>query len=66
LAASLEKAIEFVAQDGNAVEQARLRYALTGAQPHAEAIAALFSNQRADGSFSPFWAPNYSSLDTTC
>ena len=61
-----EKAIEFVEQNGDEVELARLRYLLHGERPSAAIIQQLFNGQRDDGGFVPFWAPEYSSIDATC
>jgi hypothetical protein len=61
-----EKAIQFVQQNGNEVEQARLRYLQHGERPSAPIIQQLFNGQREDGGFAPFWAPGYSSIDATC
>jgi hypothetical protein len=63
---NLEKAKLFVIKNGNAVEQARLKYILTNEHPSENVKADLFANQRPDGGWSPFWAENYSSLDATC
>lgn len=63
---NLDKAIQFVQQNGNAIEQARLRYLLNGERPSANIIQQLFNGQREDGGFAPFWAPDYSSIDATC
>lgn len=60
------KAVEFVRSAGNEVEQARLKYLLTNEHPAQDAVNKLFSGQRSDGGWSPFWAQDYSSLDATC
>jgi len=60
------QAIWFVKQNGNEIEQARLRYLLHGERPSPIIIQQLFNGQREDGGFAPFWAPNYSSIDATC
>lgn len=62
----IEKAIQFIKENGNEVEQARLNYVLSNERPLEKIIAQLFTNQRADGSWLPFWADDYSSLDATC
>lgn len=62
----LEKAIIFVESHGSGVEQARLRYLFNNERPSPEVTDALFAGQRPDGGWSPFWAPDYSSLDATC
>jgi len=61
-----EKAIQFVKQNGSEVEKARLRYLLHEERPSPIIIQQLFSDQRKDGGFAPFWAPDYSSVDATC
>jgi hypothetical protein len=63
---NVEKAVEFVSSQGNAVELARLQFVLTNAQPSPEVVSQLFAGQRSDGGWSPFWAQDYSSLDATC
>ncbi len=63
---SPQKAIHFIREHGNLVEQARLAYLLSGEPPSGAITAALFANQRPDGGWAPFWAPDYSSLDATC
>jgi hypothetical protein len=62
---NLEAAIQFVQARDNPVELDRLRHVLTG-EPVPEAAEALLAEQRADGSWAPFWAPAYSGLDATC
>lgn len=62
----LSAAIAFVQAHGSAIEQARLAYLLHGAAPAPEIIGSVFAGQRPDGGWAPFWAPDYSSLDTTC
>lgn len=61
-----EKAIQFVQQNGDAVDQARLRYLRHGERPSLDTIQQLFQGQREDGGFAPFWAQGYSSIDATC
>lgn len=61
-----QKAIQFILARGDASEQARLNFILTGEMPSPTTMWQFFSEQRANGSWSPFWAPNYSGLDTTC
>lgn len=59
-------AIQFIRSQASALELARLYYILEG-QPASPAVIAEFqASQRPDGGFSPFWAPDYSSLDATC
>jgi hypothetical protein len=62
----LDKAITFVKTQGNAIEQARLRYLLAGESPSPGIITQLFAGQRDDAGWAPFWASDYSSLDATC
>jgi len=62
----IEKAIQFVKDNGNEVEQARLRYILAGERPSELIKTTLFAQQRLDGGWAPFWADDYSSLDATC
>lgn len=61
-----QAAIQFVRERGNPSEQARLTFLLTGARPSSESIQQFFQDQQKDGSWSPFWAPGYRGLDTTC
>ena len=61
-----QAAITFVRSTGNSVEQARLQYVLDGSLPPPQIRVQLFAGQREDGGWSPFWAPDYSSLDATC
>lgn len=62
----LVAAIAFVEQHGAPIEQVRLAYLLDHIEPPAGLVTALFADQRADGGWAPFWAPNYSALDATC
>jgi hypothetical protein len=61
-----EKAVAYVRLHGTDVERARLDYLLTGREPSDTTARTLFLGQRPDGGWSPFWAPDYSSLDATC
>ena len=61
-----DKAIQFVQQHGDAIEQARLRYLLHGERPSAPVVQQLCNGQQQDGGFAPFWAPDDSSVDATC
>ena len=63
---NIKKAVQFIRINGNEVEQARLNYVLSNERPSEEITAKLFSGQRLDGGWSPFWADSYSSLDATC
>jgi len=62
----LEKAVAFVTDRGNEIEQARINYVLANERPSELIVGKLFAGQRPDGSWSPFWANDYSSLDATC
>jgi prenyltransferase beta subunit len=62
----IQSAIQFVRNHGNKVEQARLNVLLQADNLVQEAAQQLKGTQREDGSWSPFWAPNASSLDATC
>ena len=64
--ADLEKAIAYVQHHGSPVEQAQLRYLLTGLPIAPEICAAFLKDQHPDGSWSPFWAPHAASIDATC
>jgi hypothetical protein len=66
MAANLERAAQFVREHGNAVEQARLAWLLTGEAAPPAAVDALLAGQRPDGGWAPFWAADYSGLDATC
>lgn len=59
-------AIHFVRERGTSSEQARLTFLLTGERPSPESMQQFFQDQQEDGSWSPFWAPDYSGLDATC
>src|SRR5690349_14200541 len=62
----LGRAQDFVRDHGSEVDRARLDYLLGGTPPAEVTTAALFSGQRPDGAWSPFWAPHAGSLDATC
>ncbi|PWT75201.1 MAG: squalene--hopene cyclase [Chloroflexi bacterium] len=59
-------AITFVRSAGDLIEQACLDYLLDSVPPPETVTQQLFQDQREDGGCSPFWAPDYSSLDATC
>ncbi len=63
---SYTQAIQFVQNNGNPIEQARLSYLLFDQPASPSIIAEFCSLQNQDGSWSPFWAEKYSSLDATC
>jgi hypothetical protein len=60
------KAIAYVEANGDIVEQAGLRYLLEGRPAPAAALRQLYNAQQPDGGWSPFWSPEYSSVDATC
>jgi hypothetical protein len=61
-----QAAIAFVRANGDAVEQARLDYLLNDKPPDPAIVQQILAGQRADGGWSPFWTPDYSSIDATC
>jgi len=63
---NLQAAIAFVRAKGEPVEQARLDYLLSGEPPDPAIVRQMFAGQRMDGGWSPFWVPDYSSVDATC
>jgi hypothetical protein len=63
---NFQKAVTFVKNQGNPVEQARLNYILYREHPPQAAVSQLFADQRPDGGWAPFWADDYTSLDATC
>jgi len=63
---NLGLAIQYSLDNGNHIEQARLNYLLHGQSPSPAIVAEFSSTQNQDGSWSPFWATGYSSLDATC
>lgn len=63
---NVKKAIAFVQDQGNLIEQARLEYIFSGKRPSQKVVARLFAGQRPDGGWAAFWATDYSSLDATC
>ena len=63
---TIAKAIQFVVEQGNTIELARLRYLREHVPPEAAIIAQFAEMQRPDGGWSPFWAADYSSVDATC
>lgn len=64
--ADVQKAIQFVQDNGNLRELARLTFLLTRTPPTPNIIESFAEMQREDGGFAPFWAADYSSLDATC
>ena len=61
-----EKAIEFIRHNGNPLAEAQLDWILQRTRPSYAVTFKLFEDQRHDGSFAPFWAPDNSSIDATC
>ena len=59
-------AADWVTRQGDTAQRARLLYVYKGDRPPAEAVRQLLAGQRADGGWQSLWAPNYSSIDTTC
>jgi hypothetical protein len=59
-------AVAFVQSREDQVELSRLAYILEGQPPSPGVLSALFTGQRQDGGWPPFWAQDYSSLDATC
>ena len=64
--ADLESAIAYVQYYGSPIEQAQLRYVLTGSPVSPEICAAFLEDQYPEGSRSPFWPPHAASIDATC
>jgi hypothetical protein len=62
----LASAIRFIEENGNPIDKAYLAYLLSGQPISNKIISEFFSSQNQDGSWSPFWASDYSSLDATC
>lgn len=61
-----EKAVSFVQSEGDALAQAKLAWIVEEIRPSYTATFQLFEDQRHDGGFAPFWAPDASSVDATC
>ena len=61
-----ELAKKFVQSNGNLIEQAQLNFVLNDQPVPSSIIAEFFSSQHQNGSWNPFWAAHYSSLDATC
>jgi hypothetical protein len=59
-------AIQYVQRKGNPIEQARLNFLRNDQPAPPEIVDRFSSSQNRDGSWSPFWAANYSSIDATC
>jgi Prenyltransferase and squalene oxidase repeat len=68
--ADYERAVAFILAHGSGVELNALNELEGGDRPNApssdEVERQVLEGQRADGGWSPFWAPDYSSLDATC
>jgi hypothetical protein len=54
----VDAAKSFVEKRGTLGERARLEHVLTGRVPSRKAVESLLAGQRADGGWSPFWAPD--------
>ncbi|BFH60460.1 MULTISPECIES: prenyltransferase/squalene oxidase repeat-containing protein [Paenibacillus] len=64
---SLSKSIEYVKQNStDPFDIVRLKNILDRKIPDDEELVGLIKSQRQDGSWSPFWAKDSSSLDATC
>jgi len=63
---NLSLATQYIQSNASSLELARLRFILEGQPASAAVIAEFQASQRPDGGWSPFWAPDYSSLDATC
>jgi hypothetical protein len=59
-------AIQYIQKNGRPIEQARLNFLLHEQSASPEIITDFYASQNQDGGWSPFWSPNYSSLDATC
>ena len=59
-------AIQYVRSEGNVIEKARLKYLQYDQPASPEVVEEFVSAQNQDGSWSPYWATNYSSVDATC
>lgn len=62
----LEKAVEFIENNGNLFEKARLKYIMHNEPASDQELHPVLLNQRSDGGWLPFWSKEYSSLDATC
>lgn len=64
---NLSKSIDYVrANSKKSFDHARLEFILYGTLPENEELNEIIDTQRTDGSWSPFWAPDKSSIDATC
>ena len=59
-------AAAYIEQRGDPLQRARLRYIYYRQPPTDEALHQFLAGQRPDGGWQSAWAPNYSSIDTTC
>jgi hypothetical protein len=59
-------AIQYVQSKGNPLEQARTNFLCNDQPAPPEIVDNFSSSQNQDGSWSPFWAANYSSIAATC
>lgn len=64
---NLSKSIDYVKTNSeNPFDHARLEFILSSTLPRNEELREIIVTQRTDGSWSPFWAPDRSSLNATC
>lgn len=61
-----QPAIDYVQRHGTPVERARLAHVVNDEEAPPEIREQFERSQRGDGGWSPFWSPEYSSLDATC
>jgi hypothetical protein len=59
-------AIRYIQENGSPIEQARLNFLLNTQPASPEIVTDFCASQNLDGSWSPFWSSDYSSLDATC
>ena len=63
---NLMLAIQYVQKNGSPIEQERLNFLIHDQPASQEIVTEFYASQNRDGSWSPFWSPDYISLDTTC
>jgi hypothetical protein len=62
-----DRAVAYVREHGDEFDRFRLDELLDGQGSLSnDQERRFFAGQREDGGWAPFWAPDYSSLDTTC
>lgn len=64
--ANMVNAVAFIRRQGSALELARLSVLRGHPDVPPDSLAELVRGQRADGGWTPFWAPDASSVDATC